>query len=137
MRYELTVYEWAAVRLTDRKIQKIPLRTRRSFTRGTPRGLFGRNGAKGRYRTNNGHCSLPGAESAVNDPIETSQPEYLLAAEPQTRPTPISPSPNLRYPFCAAWRGPEALGLHDEVRTDERCPFPGLLRGKSGCRNRR
>src|SRR5215475_9934846 len=25
----------------DRKTQKIPLRTRRSFTRGTPRGLFG------------------------------------------------------------------------------------------------
>ncbi len=28
----------------DRKTQKMPLRTRRSFTRGTPRGLFGRNG---------------------------------------------------------------------------------------------
>ncbi len=25
----------------DRKTQKMPLRTRRSFTRGTPRGLFG------------------------------------------------------------------------------------------------
>src|SRR5215217_284507 len=28
----------------DRRTQKMPLRTRRSFTRGTPRGLFGRNG---------------------------------------------------------------------------------------------
>src|SRR3974390_2409567 len=27
----------------DRKTQKMALRTRRSFTRGTPRGLFGRN----------------------------------------------------------------------------------------------
>jgi hypothetical protein len=31
----------------DRKTQKMPLRTRRSFTRGTPRGLFGRNGLMG------------------------------------------------------------------------------------------
>ena len=28
----------------DRKTQNMPLSTRRSFTRGTPRGLFGRNG---------------------------------------------------------------------------------------------
>src|SRR5262249_61662012 len=28
----------------DLKTQKMPLSTRRSFTRGTPRGLFGRNG---------------------------------------------------------------------------------------------
>src|SRR5262249_43966867 len=28
----------------DRKTQKMPLRTRRSFTRGTPRGLFGNIG---------------------------------------------------------------------------------------------
>ena len=30
-----------APRCPDRKTQKMPLRTRRSFTRGTPRGLFG------------------------------------------------------------------------------------------------
>jgi hypothetical protein len=28
----------------ERKIQKIPFKTRRSSTRGTPRGLFGSNG---------------------------------------------------------------------------------------------
>jgi hypothetical protein len=28
----------------ERSTQKMPLSTRRSFTRGTPRGLFGRNG---------------------------------------------------------------------------------------------
>lgn len=28
----------------ERRTQKMPLSTRRSFTRGTPRGLFGRNG---------------------------------------------------------------------------------------------
>jgi hypothetical protein len=32
----------------DRKTQKMPLRTRRSFTRGTPRGLLGSTGLMAR-----------------------------------------------------------------------------------------
>lgn len=31
-------------RSPERRTQKMPLRTRRSFTRGTPRGLFGSTG---------------------------------------------------------------------------------------------
>jgi hypothetical protein len=35
------VRQIALWRAPDRKTQKMPLRTRRSFARGTPRGLFG------------------------------------------------------------------------------------------------
>lgn len=56
----------------DRKTQKMPLRTRRSFTRGTPRGLFGSIGLMadhsfGEFVAHDSALDLGGLESSSAD----------------------------------------------------------------------
>ena len=61
----------------DRKTQKMPLRTRRSFTRGTPRGLLGSIGSIRRNRAkpgvSSGHRSRSNDEDSVRGPHRGQQ----------------------------------------------------------------